>query len=729
MDYRIVLKEENEAVRERFELAADRIREIASAKNAAVSGELGEYFKKTAAFLEKCRAIYAAVEDGILDRCTLEDLQRENREFYEELFPENYETSYANPAYAVRTLGEEYGRILSFLYTELRSERVFILEQNLEKMTFLNELFIEIYCMFESGDVSYHQVKDVIYWFLYDYAEDWVGWRVREMFDTSLSFATDIVMGADLSDIRYLYSYGEYVSENEIRMAQYLNSLPQKEIEEIAFTFTDGYREGFVLKNVDLSKKKTVNIRYNIGFERIIRAAVYQFRELGLEPVIYRAAVNTLNKRQNIKVGYVSSSPNEQYDYDHRFDNAIYFDKRMLDRKLTCMRKAYEEFAGEAEGFAGPACFEVFGEVPFEPVSKPEAYRLSERQQNLLTEYSAESNALINEFINQDERSFTIIAYPLPSIGEKFEEIFEEVRKVNTLDKEKYKEIQQNMIQVLDRSAYVKIMGRGNNMTNLTIALIDLEDPETQTKFENCLADVNIPVGEVFTSPRLKGTNGLLHVDNVYLNGLFYKNLRLQFEDGMVTDYSCSNFPDEEEGRKFIKENLLFNRDTLPMGEFAIGTNTTAYVMAAKYDIMSKLPILIAEKMGPHVALGDTCYSYCEDVRVFNPDGREIMAKDNECSILRKENPKKAYFNCHTDITIPYEALGRIVAVNKDRVEVPIILDGRFVLDGTFRLNDPFASEEEEELEIKGTSSELVEEILTEESDGDSVEEESGQSL
>ena len=145
MDYRIVLKEENEAVRERFELAADRIREIASAKNAAVSGELREYFKKTAAFLEKCRAIYAAVEDGILDRCTLEDLQRENREFYEELFPENYETSYANPAYAVRTLGEEYGRILSFLYTELRSERVFILEQNLEKMTFLNELFIEIY--------------------------------------------------------------------------------------------------------------------------------------------------------------------------------------------------------------------------------------------------------------------------------------------------------------------------------------------------------------------------------------------------------------------------------------------------------------------------------------------------------------------------------------------------------------------------------------------------------
>ena len=714
MDYRVLLKEENEAVKERAQLAAERIREIASGKNEKVEGELGKYFKTVAAFLEKCDAIYAAVSDGILDRCTLEDLQRENRKFYEEIFPENYEASYANPAYAVKTLGEEYGRILSFLYTELRSERVFCFEQNLEKITILNELFIEIYCMFERGDVSYHQVKDVIYWFLYDYADAWMGWRVREMLDPSLSFASDIVMGADLSDIRYLYSYGEYISENEIRMAQYLSSLPQKEIDEIAFTFTDGYREGFALKNVDLSRKKTVNIRYNIGFERIIRAAVYQFRELGLEPVIYRSAVNTLNKRQNLKVGYVSSNPNEQYDYDHRFDDAIYFDKRMLDRKLTCMRKAYEEFADEAEGFAGPACFEVFGEIPFEPESKPEAYRLSERQQNLKAEYAAESNALINEFINQDERSFTIIAYPLPSIGEKFEEIFEEVRKVNNLDKEKYKEIQQNMIQVLDRSAFVKIMGRGSNMTNLTIALTDLEDPETQTKFENCLADVNIPVGEVFTSPRLKGTSGLLHVNNVYLNGLCYKNLRLQFEDGMVTEYSCDNFPDEEEGKKFIKENLLFNRETLPMGEFAIGTNTTAYVMAAKYDIMSKLPILIAEKMGPHVALGDTCYSYSEEVRVFNPDGKEIISKDNECSILRKENPKKAYFNCHTDITIPYEALGRIVAVNKERVEVPIILDGRFVLDGTLRLNDPFQNEEEEELDIEGTSSEILEEILVE---------------
>ncbi len=82
------------------------------------------------------------------------------------------------------------------------------------------------------------------------------------------------------------------------------------------------------------------------------------------------------------------------------------------------------------------------------------------------------------------------------------------------------------------------------------------------------------------------------------MNGLYYKDLKITFKDGMIEEYSCANFPDEEDGQKFIKENLLYNRETLPIGECAIGTNTTAYVMAEKYGIMSKLPILIAEKMG-----------------------------------------------------------------------------------------------------------------------------------
>ena len=93
--------------------------------------------------------------------------------------------------------------------------------------------------------------------------------------------------------------------------------------------------------------------------------------------------------------------------------------------------------------------------------------------------------------------------------------------------------------------------------------------------------------------------------------------------------------------------------------------------------------------MGPHFAVGDTCYSHCEETEVHNPDGKEIVAKENECSAFRKEDPKKAYFNCHTDITIPYDEISAITACFADGRQVDIIREGKFCLEGTEALNEP----------------------------------------
>lgn len=333
---------------------------------------------------------------------------------------------------------------------------------------------------------------------------------------------------------------------------------------------------------------------------------------------------------------------------------------------------------------------ETFGEIPFAPEKKKEACTLSSHQQKLQVTYDNEAGQIVNRYIKGEERSFTIIAYPVMEIGEQFEEIFKETVKINTLDNHLYREIQQNIIDALDKGETVHIQGKEGNATDLTVKLHHLENPEKQTNFENCVADVNIPVGEVFTSPVLKGTNGTLAVSRVFLNGLEYRDLKIEFTDGKISGYSCGNFDSEEENRNFIKENLLYHHDTLPLGEFAIGTNTTAYVMAQKYQIGHLLPILIAEKMGPHFAVGDTCYSWCEDTAVYNPDGKEIIARDNEVSILRKEDISKAYLGCHTDITIPYDELDSIRVQTPDGDWVSIIEGGRFVLPKTEALNEPF---------------------------------------
>lgn len=152
-----------------------------------------------------------------------------------------------------------------------------------------------------------------------------------------------IIMDSDLTDLRYLYRYGEYITENELRTAAFLNTLSQTEIEQMASTFTEGYRIGFELGNKDISKKKLVNIRYCIGFERLVREEIRQFEQMGLKTTIYRAAQHSINKRMHHKIGYYATSPNKQMDYDHRFDNALYLDAQFVERKLGALRFAYEQ--------------------------------------------------------------------------------------------------------------------------------------------------------------------------------------------------------------------------------------------------------------------------------------------------------------------------------------------------------------------------------------------------
>ncbi len=115
--------------------------------------------------------------------------------------------------------------------------------------------------------------------------------------------------------------------------------------------------------------------------------------------------------------------------------------------------------------------------------------------------------------------------------------------------------------------------------------------------------------------------------------------------------------------------------------------------MARKYNIEDKMDILIAEKTGPHFAVGDTCYSHAEDIPMFNPNHKEVIARENEVSALRKTDMRKAYFQCHTDITIPYGELGSIDVVKEDGSLLTIIKEGRFVLPGTEELNEPLDNE------------------------------------
>ena len=221
---------------ERFELAKERLDECL--KEQFPIEAFDRYFKEAGGFLQKMCVQYLYIASGKFDvsRLSMEELEAKNRSFYESVLPKQYETSFLNPAYAVKELGEEFGRLLSFLFTEFRKTIPFAYEQKLELFTIRPELFLEVYSAFvyemqENGKLpSYETIRQIVYWFISDYSDIETLDRITGQVCPEDNFYVDIIMNSDLSDLRYLYRYGVYISDNEMRIAAFLNAQPEDKI-------------------------------------------------------------------------------------------------------------------------------------------------------------------------------------------------------------------------------------------------------------------------------------------------------------------------------------------------------------------------------------------------------------------------------------------------------------------------------------------------------------------
>lgn len=646
-----------------------------SEKNTLGNEALNNFFSHTANKIQDLYNLKETLTKEYFETKSLEELKALNAELFAEVMPQAYVNSYANPSYAVKVLGEGVGQALSYLYSKVRASIREAFKGDLKGLNLTTEMFLKLYDELSSKEESEEIIQATIKSVLMQNIKEVVKATSFKYHLKNEAFYTDIIFNSDLSDLRYLYKLGEYVSENEIKTATFLNNYDSEKLATLAKATVTAYVNGFKRDNKDITLRKNVSVIYSLGQERLVKEILEELKNNNLEGFIKVVDITEYNK---------------QYGYDHRFDGALVIDKEYINLENEAIKEYAKEQEALLKDYSGILVVETFGEVPFSPENKKECLKLSEEQNKIFTEHRVFTRQLVESYAKETETSFCIIAFPSPEIGDNFEDIFADTCKINMLDSAKYEVIQQKIIDALDKGEFVHVKGSGTNKTDIMVRLHELENPEKQTNFVNCVADVNVPVGEVFTSPVLKDTTGVLHLEETYL-GLKYYNLTLNFKDGYVEEYTCSNFDNEEENKKYVEENLLFPHKTLPLGEFAIGTNTLAYVISQKYGIIDKLPVLIIEKMGPHFAIGDTCFSFGEDNPVYNPlDKKEIIARDNEKSILRKTDINSAYTNVHTDITLPYDGLEFIQVITKSGETIDIIRNGRFVLEGTEELNEAF---------------------------------------
>jgi leucyl aminopeptidase (aminopeptidase T) len=649
------------------------------------------YFKNVGSFMMAMMAHNEAIKKpSFFEEKDFDTLLLINHDLYADIIGNNYATSFVNPTYACDAFGMDMGRFLSGFNFMIRQFVGFAYEDRHYDMMVYNELFLLLYehiLLKKEGNVE--TLGSIMRNTLLEHARileehHWIR-RISPKFDTYSQIITDF----DHEDLRYLFRYGMYISTNEIESAKLILSMDEEKIVLITNTFTEAFMRGYKREKKIFDHKKSILLTYHLGFERIIKRACDNFKKLGLEPIVHYELKGAQRPR------LCNTKPNEQMEYDHRFSNAIYLDATYLDRVYQIKKDTFEKYKEEARVYAGLALMEVFGNLPFEPKNHEANMNYDKEMTELVSKHTVAVKNLQGQYLPGSSYSFTINDYPLPSIGKDYKAIFDATIKVNTLDQKMYEDIQQKIIDALDQTEYVVIKGAGQNMTDIKVQLMPIADPSTQTKFDNCTADVNVPVGEVYTTPVLSGTEGLLHIKDIFLTGLRYKDLKLWFKEGMVVKYTCENFETEQENLKYIEETLLYPHTTLPLGEFAIGTNTVAYMMAKKYNIHALLPILIGEKTGPHFAIGDTCFVWGEEQQIFNPDGKEMIARENEKTKLRNAKPEDAYTYCHTDITIPYDELDTIIGYDYEGKAYTIIRGGRFVLQGTEALNQPFDDKDE----------------------------------
>jgi aminopeptidase len=678
MDFKQFYSEINKPILESYEKNIVLIKDI-STKLPATNIE--EKYKN---FLLSCSELIIKfydhekqLNDDFFKKNSFEELQKVFNSFSEDILPENYGTSYSNPTYSEEVFGEEIGKTFYVVNQIYRSYSTDAFVHQIFYMHKFYNLFLELFNYFtENSDIKPAVIRDIVKKYKQQLNEEASKLRIQGMFDKELTYFKEVILNSDSNDLRYMFKYNGYITEKEVKTANFFKNYPSDKLDILTKQIAKAYEQGFINGNKNMSNKSTIMFRCQVGHEELLKRLIKYLKEnYNLDSLITAPA---------------STIPNKQLAHDHKFANALHLDQEYANKAIDLTKKTWKETEKYSKEYSGILAVMKFGEKPFSPENKDSAWSLSTEQQKIYQDQMMKGSQIQQQYMPRTENSFCIIAFPSPEIGEDFEKIFEDILEVNMLESGKYEVIQKNIIDVLDKADHVHIKGQNGNITDIIIKNQKLADPSKQTNYNNCGADVNIPVGEVFTSPQLEGTNGTLHIKETFLGGLKYKELTLTFEEGFISDYSCANYDDEAKNKKFIEENLIFPHKTLPIGEFAIGTNTLAYVVAQKYNILDVLPVLIIEKMGPHFAIGDTCYSHTEDMAVYNPiDKKEITARDNSMTLNRKEDYSKAYTNVHTDITLPYEDIEFITAIAEDGEKFDIIRNGRFTVAGTEELNIP----------------------------------------
>ena len=109
---------------------------------------------------------------------------------------------------------------------------------------------------------------------------------------------------------------------------------------------------------------------------------------------------------------------------------------------------------------------------------KKEAFRYSEKQQQLCVYEMSQRGQITNQYIKGRSAVLRSLPTRFRRSAPALRIFFAETVKINTLDYMLYRNMQQKMIDVLDQADRAHITGKGANKTDLYVNIWKLRNPE-----------------------------------------------------------------------------------------------------------------------------------------------------------------------------------------------------------------------------------------------------------
>lgn len=348
MDYRTLFKEDNDRIRERYDLAVWRIEQIL--EEHSVCPPYDRFFEENARWILMCDRLLTALERDELESADPSVWPQIHDRLYETMYGSKMQDSWGNPDYAKRHLGNELGPYLSCLYGIIRSIIPAVWEYRRVPITVCMELFIEIYNDFEYEKVTAKMVRRAIYWFISDYADEFMTYKIRELTDSRLDRYERIFWeAADGQNEMALYTYGMFVSDSAVCRWRRWRNADKTEIENRA------------QECVRAAKQTTLTgsggrclLSCYIGDEPIAAAAAKQLGAEGYDPFVIRGSVfgvSGLTKGAGLLADGCMA-----YIQAHRGDILYYADRALYERYFSVAQSTFEKYSSGQPAASGYVC-------------------------------------------------------------------------------------------------------------------------------------------------------------------------------------------------------------------------------------------------------------------------------------------------------------------------------------------------------------------------------------